>query len=586
MAATTPQGVPIASRLPWLFLKEESKCSTSATREVEIEDSDGMWQFRYRYRRLSPQKLLSMVSLFNRDRWVWEEVEDDLYILLEGRLDRLQVCRDFFVQQTKNNNTFPSEGRLGRRRSCEFLLRLGYLLSSKRDKDMTMHDEHASRLACFLSTGRDARHLKLAVVQTLYKMCLVSTPPKNGDCSSATITNDDDDTQSGAERLYEFLTHRTREWDDELLANNNNNNLSTVAMSLVYELRAKCLRHLDLERDRIRSVSDKGDSTAVIIATGAKIVELGIQKSNKAMEGQISNAGQKMKVWIDDVDVGVEDQQEPEQKSSRILSYIRDRDAEGVRAVSGSTKRASEYARQSSKRVAESTLDTTLSGLYTIGTKVEESTDRIDQLSPENREIIKAAGKIGIASVGAVALVAEAVIETSRSLSSKTAGVTADIVGHKYGSVAGEVARDAADTYTNVLQTMGNITLASNGSKLVKKAAKNAGKNQIDEDVEKAKQMILRLERQGAMVAKHTLGIQWTEGSLTRELLCDAAVSNDDNQGSACTALSKGKFRLDNNINDNSSPESKNDDTNVVTQFILPMDGIDTKVRSPKSPQP
>lgn len=585
MAAKRTQPVPVASRLPWLLLNEESKCSTSTSKEVK--DSDGMWQFRYRYRRLSPQKLLSVLSSFNRDQWVWEEVEDDLYILLDGRLDRLQVCRDFYVQQTNNNN-LPSEGRLGRRRSCEFLLRLGYLLSSKQHKDMAMHDEHAFWLASFLSTGRDARHLKLAVVRTLYEMCLASTSPKNGDRSSGTITNDDD-TQSGAERLYDFLTHRTREWDDELLANNNNNNdLSTVAMSLVYELRAKCLRHLDLERDRIRSVSNTGDSTAVIIATGAKIVELGIQKSNKAMEGQISNAGQKMKGWIDnDVDVGLEDQQQqPEQKSSRILSYIRDRDAEGVRAVSGSTKRASEYARQSSKRVAESTLDTTLSSLYTIGTKVEESTDRIDQLSPENREIIKAAGKIGIASVGAVALVAEAVIETSRSLSSKTVGVTADLVGHKYGSVAGEVARDAADTYTNVLQTMKNITLASNGSKLVKKATKNAGKNQIDEDVEKAKQMILRLERQGAMVAKHTLGIQWAEGSLTRELLCDAAVSDDDKQGSACITLSKGNFRLDNNINDNSSPETKNDDTNVVTHFILPMDGIDTKVGSPESLEP
>jgi hypothetical protein len=556
---TTPQAVPVASRPLWL-LKEESKFSTS-TREVK--DGGGMWQFRYRYRRLGPQKLLSMVS-FNRDQGVWEEVEDDLYILLDGRLDRLQVCRDFYLQ----TNNVQSEGRLGSRRSCDFLLSLGYLLSSKH-KDMAIHDEHASRLASFLSTGRDARHFKLAVVRTLYKMSL--STPKNED-RNGKIENDD--TQSGAERLYEFLTHRTREWGDELA-----NKLSTVAMPLVYEIRAKCLRHLDLEKDRIRSVSDKGDSTAVIIATGAKIVELGIQISNKAIEGQISNAGQKMKGWIDNVDV--EDQQ-PEQKS-RILSYIRDRDAVGVRAVSGSTKRASEYAKQSSKRVAESTLDTTLSGLYTIGNKVEESTDRIDQLSPESREIIKAAGKIGIASVGAVALVAEAVMETSRSLSSKTVGVTADIVGHKYGSVAGEVARDAADTYTNVLQTMGNITLASNGSKLVKTAAKNAGKNQIDEDLEKAKQMILRLERQGAIVAKHTLGIQWAEGSLTRELLC-AAVSDDDKHGSAST-LSKGNFRLDSN-NNNSSPKTKNDDTNVVIQFILPIDGIDTKLGSMKSLEP
>jgi len=393
---------------------------------------------------------------------------------------------------------------------------------------MAVHDEHVSLLASFLCNGREARQFKLAFVRTLYMISL-STPETENNAEK--IANDD--SQSPTEHLYEFLTNRIREWDDELA-----NNLSSVAKALVYEIRAKCLRNLDLERDRIRSLTDKGDETAVIIATGAKIVELGIQKSNKALEGQISNAGQKMKGWIDDCN------SENQQQDSKRLSNASDRDAVVARAISSSTKRASDYARESSKRVAESTLDTTLSGLQTIGSKVEESTDLIDQLSPEDRERIKTAGKIGIASVGAVALVAEAVIETGRSLSSKALGVTADVVGHKYGSVAGEVAQDAADTYTNVVHTMGNITLASNGSKLVKTAAKTAGKHQVDEDVEKAKKIMLRLERQGAIVAKQALGIQWTEGSLTRELLC--ATASDEETHESAPVVTKGNLRLEN----------------------------------------
>ncbi len=452
------------------------------------------------------QNILDYLS-FERDEVVWEKVEDDLYILLDGRLDRLRICQEFYFRTNAQ-----SEGRLGPRRSCDFLLSLGYLLSSKK-KDLAIYDEHISRFASFLSTGRDLRYFKLAIVRTLYKMCLsTSTDEKE---IEKIIRRE---TESDEEALLEFLTNRTQEWDNE-----RGDNFATEAVALVYEIRAKCLRNLDLERDRIRSVTDTGDSTAVIIATSAKIVELGIQKSNKVMEGQISDVGKKMKGWIDDGAVACREQ--PQQSMSP-------RDAVIVRAISSSTKRASEYAHQSSNRVAQSTVDTTLSALYTIGNKVEESTEMADQLSPESREIIKAAGKIGVASVGALALVAEAVIETSRSLSSKTAVVTADVVGHKYGSVAGDVARDAADTYTNILKTMGNVTLASNGSKLVKTAAKNAGKNQIDEDIEKAKQIMLKFERQGAIVAKQALGIQWTEGSLTRELLCADTVESEKQEPS------------------------------------------------------
>lgn len=515
---TTTKEAQVASWLP-VMSRGDSKVPAS---NGEVENGGGMW--RLRYRRFCPQRLLAIVPL-NRDEIVWEEVEDDLYILLDGRLDRLEICRDFSAQAN-----VQCEGRLGQTQPCKLLLSLGYLLSSKH-KDMVVHDEHVSLLASFLCNGRESRQFKLAFVRTLYMISL-STPEIKYNAEK----NTHDDSQSPTERLYEFLTKRIREWDDELA-----NNLSSVAKALVYEIRAKCLRNLDLEIDRIRSLTDKGDETAVIIATGAKIVELGIQKSNKALEGQISNAGQKMKGWIDDCNS--EDQQK--EQNSKRLSNASDRDAVVALAISSSTKRASDYARQSSKRVAESTLDTTLSGLQTIGNKVEESTDLIDQLSPEDRERIKTAGKIGIASVGAVALVAEAVIETGRSLSSKALGVTADVVGHKYGSVAGEVAQDAADTYTNVVHTMGNITLASNGSKLVKTAAKTAGKHQVDEDVEKAKKIMLRLERQGAIVAKQALGIQWTEGSLTRELLC-AAASDEETHGSA-PIHPKGNLRLENN---------------------------------------
>mmetsp|Transcript_26945 Transcript_26945/g.63285 ORF Transcript_26945/g.63285 Transcript_26945/m.63285 type:complete len:493 (-) Transcript_26945:168-1646(-) len=480
-----------------------------------------------RCHRMSPPKMIERMS-FNRKKYIWQNLEDDLYLMLDGRVDRLQICKEFHFGRNHQR-----DGLLGPNRSRDLLWTFAYLFSSN-DKDIAIYDEHVSRLASFLSTGRDVRCLKLAVVRTFYKMC--RTKPKYDHYNESL---ERDDNQFSPEKLFKFLTNRVEEWNDAL-----GHDLSTMAFALVYEIRAKCLRNLDLERNRIKSVTDKGENTAVIIATGAKIMELGIQKSNKIIESRISNAGQRMKGWIDDASGGGNNVG----KSCRKVKNIDDRDALIIRTFSGSTKRVSEYARQGSNRIAQSTLDNTLTGLHTIGNKVEKSsTEMIDQIHPENREMIKAVGKIGVASVGAVALVAEAFIETSRSLSSKTVGVTADIVGHTYGSVAGEVARDAADTYTNIVQIMGNIAVASNGSKLVKKAAKTAGKNQIDEDVEKAKDIIMKVERHGAIVAKKTLGIQWAEGNWTKELLYDAA-SNDDKHISA-SIHPKGVFSFEKNKN-------------------------------------
>ena len=446
------------------------------------------------------QILLAILSL-NRDQVVWEDMEDDLYILLDGNLDRLLICKEFYFQSD-----------LPPRKKCALLKSISYLLSNKAD-DMSMHDEHISRVASFLSMGRDSRHLKLEVLNTL-NMCLLtpsvllSSSSLSSSSSSIPATTNDPERNSDvvAESMFNFLTARNKEWDI------CSEYYQSAAMTLVYELRAKCLRELDLERERIRRVVDNGENTAVLIATGAKLVEFGIQKSNKAIEGQISNAGNKMKNWID-----VDDDQH------RVVDH---RDAIIVRAFSGSTKRASEYVRKSTKLAAQKTMDATLSGLYTIGNKFEEG-GLAEKLSPESREIIKAAGRVGMASVGAIVLVSEAVMETGRSVSAKTAEVTVDVVGHKYGTAAGEVVKDAADTCTNVWETIGNISLVGSGSNLVKTAAGDVGKKQIDEDVEKAKKMIVKLERQGSIIARQTLGIEW-KGNWTKEL-CASKNPNQDN---------------------------------------------------------
>merc|ERR1712238_626595 len=68
-------------------------------------------------RRMPSQILLAIMSL-NRDQVVWEEMEDDLFILLDGALGRLRICQHFYFQSV-----------LTPRKKCALLRSLAYLLS-------------------------------------------------------------------------------------------------------------------------------------------------------------------------------------------------------------------------------------------------------------------------------------------------------------------------------------------------------------------------------------------------------------------------------------------------------------------------
>eukprot|EP00536_Pseudo-nitzschia_multiseries_P010476 jgi/Psemu1/26065/gm1.26065_g len=531
-----------------------------------------------------PRRILSPRNFNNnRNRLVWEEAEDDIFILLDGNLDTLNACREFYVRGTslgltprRSRELATSLGVLSKPYSyssasasasaschyCHYCCCLSSVLSCH---GLAEHDGHVATVASVLSTERHTRALKLAVAGALCKMC--RRQPKGGnddddddrnaiDTGTDTETDTDPSERSdgsggepagGAasasaivEQLLEFLTDRTRDWVDGLA--------SPAILPLACELRARCLRDSEQERERIRSVADAGDTAAVVIATGAKLVESGIRKSNRFLEGTIDTAGRAAKGWIDEGrgssntnghnhrgDKHKHNAFDPREAAASASGDANagrgdHRDAVAVRALSGSVRRASEYAKQGSKLAAESTLDATLSGLYRLGNTLDETT----LVSPEHRERIRAAGTVGAASVGAVALVADAFAQSGRSVGSRAAGVAAETIGHVYGSgcgsVAGDVARDASAAYDNILQTVSNLALLGNTRKLAKKAANTAGKHRVDGDAERARTVLLELERRGALVAKHTLGIRWVEGSLTKELLAAAAseASNEE----------------------------------------------------------
>ena len=91
----------------------------------------------------------------------------------------------------------------------------------------------------------------------------------------------------------------------------------------------------------------------------------------------------------------------------------------------------------------------------------------------EKREMLAAAGALSMATVGAVALVGESVLESGKAVIKKTTNVTADLVRHRHGDDAGQIVSDVFESTGNVL----SITRTSFQATHISKAAtKNIAK--------------------------------------------------------------------------------------------------------------
>jgi hypothetical protein len=97
----------------------------------------------------------------------------------------------------------------------------------------------------------------------------------------------------------------------------------------------------------------------------------------------------------------------------------------------------------------------------------------------DHRDVLAAAGKVGIASLGASMVVGEAIYDTTKAIAQKTASVTADVVRHKYGDAAGQIIQDTSDTTGNILDAVARVTLLE-ARVFSKSIMKSTGKQQFD----------------------------------------------------------------------------------------------------------
>jgi hypothetical protein len=271
--------------------------------------------------------------------------------------------------------------------SMELLTSMAYVVSQRDTIDtIHVHTQKLKRVARHLSVGRTPRDLKLMTLKTLVE-CLSPLTASWQFCDSV------------IDGTLDFLILGHQEWEF----------MDHTHFTLLQQIRFLSLQYKAREKERVALVEKTGDRASLCISAGAKLVEAGMQNSLPIIEKHLDTCAKKIKDLL---------------KSGEYPLMV-DRDAVVCMTFSDGAKRLSERAKISTTCAVSSIRDISALGLDLLVQKIKPLTNTQEQnLPPECIEAIRACGKVGMAAIGAAAIVGEAIIETSRALVQKTGAVS------------------------------------------------------------------------------------------------------------------------------------------------------------------
>lgn len=243
---------------------------------------------------------------------------------------------------------------------------------------------------------------------------------------------------------------------------------------LLWELRAKCIRFQALQEEnvaptlKVKHVVNGGDKAAEYIAGAAKWVERSLEKTVPVINGGIESAGELLKNNL----------------TPAQTELLNPTSGSVTLTCAKAAREATDGVRVTAKLTADGIRDVSTTGINMAAKKFGERklSQRIVP-GKDYRDMIAAAGRVGVAGLGAVAIVGEAVFETTKAVAQKTVAVTADVARHKYGDSAGRVVEDAGETTGNVLRTMTHVAMLNSTNVLAKTVVKNTGKMQLQRNL-------------------------------------------------------------------------------------------------------
>jgi hypothetical protein len=393
----------------------------------------------------------------------WEELEDDLAVQLENNPDSLQLFRSVHAVGVCQPAVLKSLAYLSSPSVLQNNLNdCAGIVCSNNNNCNNEYTDTVSCVADYLAqpTNKHKHTTNLACIRLL--MTLRSPIEAGWQLQESVLEN-----------TVRFVTERSYQWEY----------IDHSDQVLLWELRAICL----CEQERLvadnaeqqqqqlspldeltrMQIQRGGEFTAAAISAGARLVEQGLEHSTNMVTSGIGETGGLLIQVLTPQDEPFLDQQ----TKSGVVTLV----------YTGAAVRVTDDARTATKGLMLGLCKASTVGLKVAATKFQEE-GLGEKLMPhaESRMVMSAVAEVGMATLGAAAIIGESVYNSTSAVIKKTAEVTADVVQHKYGHSAGQVVRDTSDTAGNVLRTIATVT-ALKGKVLTKAIAKDAGKYHLQE---------------------------------------------------------------------------------------------------------
>ena len=255
---------------------------------------------------LGSSKLLLRALPLSQVSPAWEDMEDDLLVALKGSMEHLEELEKLY------NDGVTS--------SREMILSIPYLISHQSEKFVeSIYYDHVATIASHFTSDKFTREGKLAMLKAMMR-CL--SPEE-----AAWQYQD-----SIIDGTLDFLIQRHHgEWEF----------MDHTAMLLLWELRAVSMWQLEIQEETklsphqeqmVQQVATTGDTAAIMISAGAKLVEMGMERSVPVISDHLETAGEHVKGQLKPCD----------------YPLMMDRDAVVAMAFSDAAKRVSSTARRAS----------------------------------------------------------------------------------------------------------------------------------------------------------------------------------------------------------------------------------------------
>mmetsp|Transcript_3560 Transcript_3560/g.5469 ORF Transcript_3560/g.5469 Transcript_3560/m.5469 type:complete len:466 (-) Transcript_3560:288-1685(-) len=375
----------------------------------------------------------------------WEDVESAVFPLdhYDGRL--IRRFRSLFDQKTPCHVLLALASLIGKHGKIPV-----NLLTSRRNT----HADILRTVATYLvdDNSRITRGIKLECVHLLMTGVLP-------------LPEDRTEDMDVVEDTLEYLLGKDFGWNKPVHGE----------LGMFQQLRGACLfisqenkRRAFSARERKRETAEQvvrgSEQATMIISTAAHTVEAGLELSVPVISAGLDLTGNLVKKMTH-ADTS------PRTKQGVVASVYVEK-----------AKETTDVIRRSARSTLLGVRSASAKGVSTIAHKCEER--QVGQrLVPDDdhRAVLLAAGKVGIASLGATAIVAEAMFDSSTKIAEKTASVTASVIRHTHGESAGQIVQNVSDATFNLVRASESVN-GLDGQKITKAVAKKTGKEHVKEE--------------------------------------------------------------------------------------------------------